>query len=279
MQPTYLPATAISAGGSPSAATSSNATSAIECFTRCATALSANDASLSCYGATFFPATTSCALFIASKESPTSCPALVLSVDAAGASSTLFPSRYSKVAESCITSGPRFKDGPPFEVPTPQEGADAAAGIAAEGVAAAVVQGATIFEAGTTLSYIGTVPNMVSPAVCTGICLRYKLGANWTQAPADFAGTWAAAEGYYGVPQGVVTSQCVASSHYNAAAAYQQADDQFEYVCDLWGAPVPPVGGGSPPVASVVNLQPQEPGGRNSASVLVTKRWAALPRS
>lgn len=210
-----------------------------------------------------------------------SCPALVLSADPA-ASSALFPSRYSKVAEGCITTGPRFKDGPPFEVPTPQEGADAYFGIAAEAAGAAVVQGATIFEApSTTLSYIGTVPNMVSPAVCTGLCLRYKLGVDWTQAPANFTGTWAAAEGYYGVPQGKVTLECVASSHYDAAAAYSLTDDQFEYVCDLWGAPPTPTAapGGAAKTLAVAGLMPQEPGGRNSATVLLTPRWKALPRS
>ena len=278
MQPSFLPATAISAGPSSAGPSLSNATSALECFKRCAIALSAN-ASLSCYGATFVPATTSCGLFFAataSSPAAPSCPALVLSVDPE-ASSALFPSRYSKVSEACITSGPRFKDGPPFEVPTPQEGADAYAGMAAEAAAAAVFQGATIFEApSTTLAYIGTVPNMVSPAVCTGICLRLKLGANWAQAPADFSGTWAAGEGYYGVPQGKVTSECVASSHYDAAAAYQQTNDQFEYVCDLWGAPPPAAASGTP---ATVGLQPQEPGGCNSASVLLTSRWKALPRS
>ena len=176
------------------------------------------------------------------------------------------------MAESCITSGPALKDGPALQLPSLQDKADAAAGTAAEGVAAAVVQGATIFESSSTLSYLGTVVKVSSPASCTGLCLRYKLGANWTQAPTDFAGTWAAGVGYLGVPQGVVTSECVASSHYNAAAAYQQADDQFGYVCDLWGAP-------AAGTISSVDIQPQEPGGRNSASVLLTKRWAALPRN
>ena len=274
-QPSYLPATTISAGPSSAAISSSNATSSLECFKRCAVSISANS-SLSCYGATFAPATGSCALFSAAAAgagSPTpSCPALVLEANAA-ASSALFPSRYSKVAEACITSGPLFKDGPSFEVPTPREGADAAAGIVAEAAAAAVFQGATIFESGSTLSYLGSVARMASPAVCTGLCLRYKLGANWTATPTNFSGTWAAAAGYIGVPQGVVTSECVAVSHYNAAAAYQEADNQFEYVCDLWGAP--PAGAGT--LASV-DLQPQEPGGRNSASVLLTSRWKALPR-
>lgn len=214
----------------------------------------------------------------ASPASP-SCPALVLSADPA-ASSALFPSRYSKVAESCITSGPSFKDGPPFEVPTPQEGADASFGIAAESLGAAVVQGATIFEApSTTLAYIGTVPNMVSPAVCTGLCLRYKLGADWTQAPANFSGTWAEGEGYYGVPRGkVVTSECVATSHYDAAAAYSLTDDQFEYVCDLWGAPPVAAAPGGAKTLAVAGLMPQQPGGRNSATVLLAPRWKALPR-
>lgn len=168
-------------------------------------------------------------------------------------------------------------------MPTPQEGADAYFGIAAEAAGAAVVQGATIFEApSTTLTYIGTVPNMVSPAVCTGLCLRYKLGADWKQPPANFSGTWAEGEGYYGVPQGKVTSECVATSHYDAAAAYSQTDDRFEYVCDLWGAPPTPAissGGTTTTTLAVAGLMPQEPGGRNSATVLLTSRWKALPTS
>lgn len=200
-QPSYLPATRISAGPPPPAAasSSSNASSALECFKRCAVALSASNASLSCYGATFAPATTSCALFSAITAP---CPALVLEVDPT-ASSALFPSRYSKLAESCITAGPGFKDGPPFEVPSLQEGADAAAGIATEGISAAVVQGATIFDSAfTTLSYIGTVSNMVSPAVCTGLCRRYKRGSEWKAQPTDFGGTWAAAAGVHRRPRG-----------------------------------------------------------------------------
>jgi len=268
-QPSYLPATAISAGPSSVPASSSNATSALECFKRCAV-------SLSCYGATFAPLTSSCSLFAKTAAAP--CPALVLAADAAGASSALFPSRYSRVAGACISSGPLFKDGPPFEVPTPQEGADAAAGTATEGVAAAVIQGATISgSSSTTLSYLGSVARMVSPAVCTGICQRYKGGSEWTAEPTDFSGTaWAAAAGFAGVKKGTVASPCVAVSHYNAAAAYQQADDRFEYVCDLWGAPLAAAAG--TPLASV-SLRPQQPGGRNSASVLLKKRWGALPRA
>ena len=291
-QPSYLPATAISAGPSSAPASSTNATSALDCFKQCAV-------SPSCYGATFAPATGSCSLFAKTAAAP--CPPLVLSAVAAGAaSSALFPSRYSRVAEACISSGPLRKDGPPFEVPTAQEGLDATTGIAAEVVAAEVVQGATISKsASTSLAYLGSVARMVSPAVCSGICLRHKNGSDWTAEPTDFAAApWAVAAGFVGVKKGRAASDCVAVSHYNAAAAYQQTDDRFEYVCDLWGAavavpvaavPVAAAAAGSAgagaaaaaaaaPLATL-GLRPQQPGGRNSASVLLTKRWGAIPRA
>ena len=245
--------------------------------------ISFKNVSLACYGATFTPATRLCTL-LAKKPSTSSssaaCPSLILAADPT-ATSALFPSRYSSVSESCITSGPRFKDGPPFEVPTAQDGIDAAVGIALEGAAAAVVQGATIRKSSasspsaTTLTYLGSVAQKVSPAVCSGICARYKTGANWTDEPTDFAGApWAVAAGFSGIPRGVVISECVASSHYSTAAAYQQADDRFEYVCDLWGFPRQNSG-----LLPSFELRPQEPGGRNSASILLTSRWKRLPRS
>lgn len=264
-------------------ASTTNATSAFDCFIKCTK--ESFGAGGSCYGATFSPRTSDCLLFAKTAALP--CPALALSVDEEGkehgASSVLFPGRYSTVAVSCVTTTPPgAKDGPPFALPTKEEAVDAAVGAALESVAASVIRwrGATIFEDGanpaigvtgppTTLVYLGSFAKVASSKACTGICQQLKQGSEWTRTPTNFAGTWAAANGYFGVPTGPVASTCVANSYYAAAPAYSEADDQFGYVCDLWGTPQT----GTLPSLS---LLPQEPGGKNAVTVLMSLRWLSI---
>ena len=278
-QPVYLAATRIGAG--PPASTT-NATSAFECFIKCTKEFVAGG---SCYGATFSPRTSDCLLFAKTAVQP--CPALVLSTDAEseqhGTSSVLFPGRYSAVAESCVTTTPpAAKDGPPFVLPTKEEAADAAIGAALDSVAAAVIRwrGATIFEAGintqtgvagppTTLVYLGSVAKVASSKACTGICQQFKQGSEWTRMPTNFTGTWAQANAYFGVSTGPVASTCVANSYYAAAPVNSETDDQFGYICDLWGTPQT---GTAPSLSSL----PQEPGGKNAVTVLMGLRWLSI---
>ena len=276
----YLAATRI--GPSPPASTTT-AKSALECSTKCTT--ESLVAGGSCYGSTFSPGTNDCLLF--SKTDAQPCTALTLSMDAEskqdGTSSSLFPDRYSSVARSCVTTTPpAATDRPPYVLPTKEEKADAAIGTALESVEGSVIRwrGATIFEAGinaetgvagppTTLLYLGSVAKVASSRACTGICQQFKKGSQWTRTPTDFTGTWAQANGYFGVTMGPVASTCVANSYYAAAPVNSESDDQFGYICDLWGKPET---GTLPSLTSL----PQEPGGKNAVTVLMRLRWKAV---
>ena len=286
-QPVYLAATRI--GPSPPASTTS-ATSALECATKCTT--ESLVAGGSCYGATFSPITSDCLLF--SKTAAQPCPAFVLSIDTLskqdGTLSAFFPDRYSSVAQSCVTTTPpTATDVPPPVLLTREQEADTAigatldaAGTALESFAASVIRwrGATIFEAGintqtgltappTTLTYLGSVAKVTSSRACTGICQQFEKGRQWTRTPTVFTGTWAQANGYFALETGTVASTCVANSYYAAAPVNSEMDDQFGYICDLWGTPQT---GTLPSLTSL----PQEPGGKNAETVLMRLRWKAI---
>ena len=138
-----------------------------------------------------------------------------------------------------------------------------------------------------SFEYLGSVTDVVSAAVCSGLCQQFVAGADNAGGRilgvTEFGSHTASGKaGYYGVSDGPLQAHCVAASFYDGDAALgidasEQPEQAVGRVCDLFGV--------APRGQTVLLLEPAENekgkgGGELAARSTVTfirpQRWSEL---
>ena len=139
-------------------------------------------------------------------------------------------------------------------------------------------------EKNLTLSfeYLGTVTDVASAAVCSGLCQQFVAGADNAGGAilgvTEFgAETVSGKAGYFGVSDGPLPAHCVAASFYDGDAALgvdprKEPEESVGKVCDLFGV--------APRGATTLLLEPEEKGSselsRSTVTFVRPQRWSEL---